>query len=268
MKVRSVIEIILLSFFILLLIHLFLSNKMSPSVETLITNRPMIPFNIFQTWETKNIPPNMKSCMEKIKRENPEFKYYLYDNYDCENFISIHFDIPVLNAYKRLIPGAYKADLWRCCVLYIHGGIYLDAKMKPTNGFRFKQLTDGEYFVRDMNYSGKGIWNGFIVSKQNNPILKRAIYDIVDNVNNKFYGNSALEPTGPLLLKKYFTEDEIDNLKYELNYINGMFLITTKYNPLKNAILEKDNFAAIDQVSTSTVKRYNELWVERKIYIE
>jgi hypothetical protein len=119
-----------------------------------------------------------------------------------------------------------------------------------------------------MNYSGKGIWNGFIVSKQNNPILKRAIYDIVDNVNNKFYGNSALEPTGPLLLKKYFTEDEIDNLKYELNYINGMFLITTKYNPLKNAILEKDNFAAIDQVSTSTVKRYNELWVERKIYIE
>jgi len=212
------------------------------------------------------VPTNMKKCMDQIKEENPEFNYYLYDNYDCENFISIHFDLPVLNAYQTLIPGAYKADLWRCCVLYIHGGIYLDAKMKPIHSFRFKEVTDQEYFVRDLKISGSGIWNGFIVSKPHNPILKRAIDDIVDNVENQFYGMNPLEPTGPLLLKKYFTNAEIQQLKYELFFSKNRIMITTKENPINNAILEKDNNVANEQTMTSTVKKYGELWHERNIY--
>merc|ERR1719476_8124 len=35
-----------------------------------------------------------------------------------------------LEAYKSLRPAAYKADLWRLCVLWMHGGIYLDQKMQ------------------------------------------------------------------------------------------------------------------------------------------
>ena len=31
-------------------------------------------------------------------------------------------------AYDCLRPASYKADLWRYCVLYTHGGIYLDVE--------------------------------------------------------------------------------------------------------------------------------------------
>ena len=72
----------------------------------------MIPKNIFMTWHTKDLPYHMKENVEKIKRENPEFNVYVYDDEDCRKFLREHFDSTVLDAYNSLIPGAYKADLW------------------------------------------------------------------------------------------------------------------------------------------------------------
>ena len=44
----------------------------------------------------------------------------------CREFIKVNFNPLVLKAYDTLIPTAYKADLFRLCVLYINGGIYGD----------------------------------------------------------------------------------------------------------------------------------------------
>jgi mannosyltransferase OCH1-like enzyme len=90
----------------------------------------VIPLNIYQTWHTKNLPTKMQENVNCLKRQNPEFKYYLYDDYDCREFIKKNFDKDVLNAFDTLIPGAYKADLWRYCILYKNGGIYLDINFK------------------------------------------------------------------------------------------------------------------------------------------
>ena len=35
-------------------------------------------------------------------------------------------------AYAALVPFAYRADLWRACVIWANGGIYLDHKMRLT----------------------------------------------------------------------------------------------------------------------------------------
>jgi mannosyltransferase OCH1-like enzyme len=86
----------------------------------------VIPTNIFQTWHSKLLPPLMAKSILLIKHLNPRFKYFLYDDNECREFIKNNFKSDVLWAYDSLIPGAYKADLWRYCVLFIHGGIYLD----------------------------------------------------------------------------------------------------------------------------------------------
>ena len=54
----------------------------------------------------------------------------------CREFIKNNFDLDILNAYDILKPGAFKADLWRCCILYIYGGIYLDIKYGCFAGFK------------------------------------------------------------------------------------------------------------------------------------
>jgi mannosyltransferase OCH1-like enzyme len=221
-----------------------------------------IPMNIFQTWnQTAGLPPNMKKITENIQRENPEFTYKCFNDTECLEFIREHFDEPVANAYTRIIPGAYRADLWRYCVLYIRGGIYMDIKLKPTDGFRFLSIIDKECFVRDIDASGKGIYNAFMVCKPNNTILLQCINKIVENVKNDYYGESVLSPTGPLLMKQFFTESEIDNLEYKLGFDKNNNLVIKNKDDL--AVLIKDDDVYNEQNKT---KRYNEYWQEKNIY--
>ena len=101
----------------------------------------VIPLHLYTCWHTKDLPPLMKANFDFLVESNPKISFHLYDENDCREFIRTHFKPDVLDAYDRLIPGAYKADLWRYCILFIKGGIYLDIKYRPLNGFKFINLT-------------------------------------------------------------------------------------------------------------------------------
>lgn len=243
-------------------------SQVSNNNTKLFKNKPVsqyniqIPTNIFQTWENRNkIPPIMFRAMQKIKRFNPRFKYYLFDDNDCREFIKKHFDVAVLHAYDSLIPGAYKADLWRYCVLYKIGGIYLDIKFIPINGFRFINLLEKEHFVNECG--GFGIYNALLVCKPGNEILLKAINQIVENVKNKFYGSSCLDPTGPNLLGSLFTEEE----KKSFDCVNGPPDSYKTYILYKNfPILKCYNGYLKERQLFSSTPHYGELWNNRQIY--
>jgi len=232
-----------------------------------ITNRYFInkiPHTIYQTFSTKNLPDEINNVVIQIKNRNPEFEHIIYDDDDMRNFIVDNFDEEVVNAYDSIIPGAFRADLWRYCILYKKGGIYLDIKYKPVNNFKFKTLLDtgNEYFVRDLDQSESGVYNAFIIVKPNNPILKEAINKVVYNVKNKFYGNSDLEPTGPRLLKKIFKEEEINNLPLYLSKNDNKLSIF--HSKIDQPILEIDYNAYKKQKEINT--HYSILWSNRKLY--
>jgi len=221
-----------------------------------------IPLNIFQTWHTKNLPPLMSKTVDLIKSSNPAFIHRLFDDNDCYNFIKDNFDKNILDAFDKLIPGAYKADLWRYCVLYKLGGIYLDIKYKPVNGFKFINLTEKEHWVLDCDK--KGIYNALIVCKPGNTILLQAINQIVENVKNNYYGESCLHPTGPLLLAKYFDENEKTNFDMKHNvfeHANNRLIYFNKY------IIFKTYVGYIEECdSNSKVPHYSGLWAQKNIY--
>jgi mannosyltransferase OCH1-like enzyme len=224
----------------------------------------IIPLNIFQTWHTKHLPPLMKQTTELIQKNNPKFNYYLFDDNDCRDFIKDNFEEDVLNAFDTLIPGAYKADLWRYCVLYKKGGIYLDIKYRPFNKFKFINLTEKEHFVLDMNKIG--IYNALMVCLPNNDILFKSIRKIVENVKNKFYGISSLEPTGPRLLANFFTTNEKNNLdmKHFLYETREIRLIT-----LNNFFVFKsyDGYLKEHDIYKKQL-HYGILWKNKQIYKE
>lgn len=229
------------------------------------TNKPeykcVIPQNIFQTWHSKVLPPLMFNAVQKIKKHNPKFKYYLYNDNDCREFIKNYFKPDVLDAYDRLIPGAYKADLWRYCVLFIYGGIYLDIKYTPYNGFKFINLCESEHFVLDAD--GEGIYNALMVSLPRNQILYNSIRQIVTNVQNKYYGKCSLCPTGPKLLTKFIsTNDPLVDLKHSLIDVNNKFIY---YQNIP--ILKSYNGHDMEKSYASIRKYYGELWNERNIYM-
>lgn len=225
-----------------------------------------IPANIFQTWQTHKIAPKMFNAIKMLRQQNPRFKYYLFSDNDCRLFISKHFEPAVLNAYDRLIPGAYKADLWRYCILYKYGGIYLDIKYIPDNNFKFVNLLTKEHFVLDCD--NDGIYNAFMVCKAGNEILLKAINQIVENVKNKFYGNSFLEPTGPKLLSKYFTHQEKMALDMKHGLRNSGTEDSKKYISYNNMNVLKCYSGYHNERSKYSEKRhYGQLWNEKIVYL-
>lgn len=222
----------------------------------------IIPLNIFQTWHTKLLPPLMQETVSIIKKTNPKFNYYLFDDNDCREFIKQNFEKDVLYAFDSLIPGAYKADLWRYCVLYKKGGIYLDIKYRPYNGFQFINLTEKEHFVLDAD--GSGIYNALMVCLPNNEILWKAINAIVYNVKTKYYGNSCLDPTGPKLLWKIFTQQQKQRLDMRHEFY---FSMENRFIYFGNYPVFKSYNGYLNEHSIYKKKsHYSALWSQRMIY--
>jgi hypothetical protein len=85
------------------------------------------PPPVHQTFETKFTPPGMSRARGSWSANNPEYVYKFYEATDRIDFIKNNFPVSVLKAYHDIIPGAFKADLFRYCVLYIEGGVYADS---------------------------------------------------------------------------------------------------------------------------------------------
>jgi hypothetical protein len=180
-----------------------------------------IPLNIFLYWHTKSLPYFMQQNIEYLKLQHPCFSFHLYDEKSAAKFIQNHFDNDVLFAFNNLIPHAYKSDLWRYCILYKYGGIYLDVKYKTSNDFRLKSLTNKEYFVKDRDCyfeSNGGTYQGLMVCLAGNSLLLKCIHQIVWNVKTKNYDfYNALYPTGPGLIGAFTSKKEKES--YELTFL-------------------------------------------------
>lgn len=233
----------------------------------------VIPLHIYQTWHTKDYSsPNMRKCVETLQTQNPEFVHHLFDDDDCRDFIADNFDEDVKHAYDSLAPGAYKADLWRYCVLYKNGGVYMDIKYKCADGVKLIDYVDKEYYVEDRPQGeNRGVYNGVMICVKGDPKLLKAINSIVGNVKRKYYGETALSPTGPGLLGKTFTDEEFRNIS--LQFIGN----TEDWNRKQiDKIIDKTNDKVIfvsypeyrqDQlIIKDTYPHYGELWHKKQIY--
>ena len=108
----NIINFFILLFIIYLIFNLNLKNK-------IISN--------FNTYTNIKIPLILyKTGPEEIYCKILKCKYEYYNDEDCREFIETYFENKVLKAYDSLIPTAYKADLFRYCILYVKGGIYGD----------------------------------------------------------------------------------------------------------------------------------------------
>jgi hypothetical protein len=90
-----------------------------------------IPKQVFSTasthqWKLESI----RQEREKLINLNPDWKFHQFNDEACTQYIAHHFSGEVSSAYKRINPryGAARADLFRYCILYQEGGVYLDIK--------------------------------------------------------------------------------------------------------------------------------------------
>lgn len=225
-------------------------------------------------WQTLDKEPEKDSELgkltEKFKKQKG-WKYKFIDDDQGEEFIKKNFDKEVLCAFKILIPGAFKADLLRACLLYIHGGVYADIKLKLI--YPLDYILDNDLvLVKEINRVYKintswGIWNGFLASIPKQKYFKNIIDNIVNNVKNMYYNKQGLSITGPILYgkiyKKTFTnEDNITLLNaYDLNQYDNKYYMSKKNNFEMLISWQKNR-----NYVKNKEKDYPQLCEEKKIY--
>lgn len=230
-----------------------------------------IPRKVFMTWTTRELPPDMYKTITDNAQQNPEFDFFIYTESECSDFISANFDTEVYNAYHSLKPSAYKSDLWRYCVMYIHGGIYLDVKFKcmaPLNDI----IKDNKTIFLDDLFE-KQVAQGILIANPKESIFLKCIYKIVDNVKTKFYGLNTLHPTGPQFIGELIYEN---NMQSAIT-MKGVLIDTPsgqvtrvffKTDPDKALFEGYETYRAEQRALNALdgTKHYSSMWYERDIY--
>lgn len=232
---------------------------------------PNIPLVCYTVWHTNSLPPKMQSNYERLCEMNPEIRFELFDEDKCRKFIDENYDKDVLDAYDRLVPSSYKSDLWRFCILYRNGGIYMDIKYITTNGFRLIELCEKEHFVLDRdNYwenNQMGIYTALFSVKPRNKMLRACIQQITHNTENYYYGYNALYPTGPGLLGSVFFGNEFAQNIHRMRDIELFHIEASNSIVYKNTIVLAvyDGYRDEQSVYQNNL-HYSHLWNQRAIY--
>jgi hypothetical protein len=153
-----------------------------------------------------------------------------YDDIQSRQLIHDSFDVRILNAYDKLIPGAFKSDIWRLCVLYLHGGVYSDVHIRPVSeSYPLSVIDSADYiFCIDYPSSKSYIYNALMKSPKESHVIKQILDEIVSNVEMEYYPERDLEISGPgvhgKVLLEYLNIDEFKEGYLEYNGELFLFL--------------------------------------------
>jgi mannosyltransferase OCH1-like enzyme len=194
-----------------------------------------IPKIIFKTsWQKRNeLPEAIHDVLKTTIILNPEYQLYYFDNDEVGEFMKAYSE-RAYNAYKKLKPGAYKADLFRYCVLKKYGGCYSDIGHMMHVSFDTICENNKLILVKDrlINKNDKhtkfdtGIHNALMCAVPHHPYMIKLVEACIKNIESEYYGYSGLCITGPILAgtvfyKLYDTNNEIYDFKNETEEVNA-----------------------------------------------
>jgi mannosyltransferase OCH1-like enzyme len=222
----------------------------------------------------EDIDPAIKTLFKDIEQHNPAYTIRYYNDQACRAFIAQHYEAPVVQAFDTLRPGAYKSDLFRYCVLYKVGGVYGDLTQqyyRPLDDI-IDRATDTLVLVQDklqprykQGYLSPwihGIQINFMAAIPGLAVYWEAIQEIVANVEKRYYGNTPLDVTGPLLFRAI------------LNRTTTLYRIALRQDGSGVALLDHaPPYDTVIKTKLTTVHskeleapHYSQLWFLRQIY--
>ncbi len=242
---------------------------------------PLIPKQFFQTYKTSMFDTAHAHRIEVFRSLHPEFDFYFYDDDAMNDFMQTHWSHhPIFKIYQGAKFGPSKADIWRYCVLYSKGGIYLDIDSEIQFNMNSIPAQVGEMVSFEENVLGNFTWHegwpcGPFFAQKNyqenllicpgnialqwllafrpgHPILGRVIELIVEN--SAFYANRKFENvlhavvsfSGPVIFTQAVWEYvNSGQAMYQLSYdFNRLAVFKSIPEPEKSVYLQDTDYYA------------------------
>jgi len=199
----------------------------------------LIPKKIYQT----NKLPQPDFAVENIKNLNLEYEYQFFNDDDCVQFIQNFFGNDVLNVYHNIRTLQHRADLFRYCLLYEYGGVYVDIDIQllfPIDDII--ELSENSKLISVKSLiKENGIYQGFLISEPKNEIFLTLIEDMLKTPNPQDY-LYHIKFFAEQLLKKSKLNELILNEKVQMDDGDNYFLFKEITNAQsKYEIVDKNN---------------------------
>jgi len=236
--------------------------------------------DIFQVLllDDRKLPPDLpdavKSNLESIQHYHPTARHHLLSGEEARGFISGHFGADVVSAYDAIKPFAFKADLARYCLLLVYGGLYSDIGnrfLAPMRAGPGKKMA----FFRDLGTGAPwAVANAIIYAHAGREEMQMAITRVVQHCRDRYYGDNALCPTGPVLFGQVLA-----TCNHLPEYQWGEFDHVRTGSPIKNTTFWdhegrliaagiKDEDSNIAHLGITGANSYSAFWNTKRVYGE
>lgn len=248
--------------------------------KRIITNyTQQIPFTIVQTNEDA-VLPGMKKAISTWIDLNPEYEHLYFTGKECREWLAKEYSQRTIDAYDSLVPGAYKADLFRICFIYKHGGVYVDSAMENLVPLREIIQPHHEFVSAKDDGVDAGIYQAFFAATPQHPALAQIIELILERVEKQEYGHRDLYITGPVAfghgLNKWLGREQETDFDPG-NYAGGRVFLYHRYSKENSPIggifdTEGGELIHIKYPCSFAEKAfwnpvsYSTLWKERKVF--
>lgn len=231
---------------------------------------------IFLTNNNSELPLFLQEATQTVAKCFPNLEHKIYRNKDVEHFLEEHYGEDVIRAYHKVKPYSYKCDLARYCIANVVGGWYFDISLRCLTGINLPPDCRLLAF-RDINRYTHVSWacdGAAFYTPPDNEILDEAIFQIVRNIEDEYYGLTPLCPTGPTAWGKAIAVSNIDN-----KVIFGDSVELTPNHPHKNkalvlpdgmifALKKPSHGGDLTGLGATGVNNYNDLWYNQNLYVK
>jgi mannosyltransferase OCH1-like enzyme len=156
----------------------------------------MIPKNIFQSWYTTILNPEIQKYIDTMKSLNPEYNHKIYTDSEIDSFVNENFPGEISECYNKLNIIVAKVDFWRYLILFKYGGVYLDMDSsinKPLD----ELINEKDEAIITAEKNPEMFVQWALIFNKEHPILKKTIELIVKNIKYNKYPNDIHKMTGP-----------------------------------------------------------------------
>lgn len=215
-----------------------------------------------------------KGAAESVRSALDFCEHKIWGLNEADKFIRERFDSSTYAAFKCLKPYAYKADLFKYCLLYHLGGWYVDIGVHILRPQAFKKITASKFVLFRGTDGWDATWStsvAIVYAKPGSKVFLTALDEIVENCRKQKYGHNPLCPTMSAFGRALARHNVVSGIRVGMvvDVKEQEYKRAYRMKPLGLIAARKPSLAKVGSLKGLGIggtNNYAEMWLNREVY--